>query len=76
MDEKMKANALAIGKQAEKDIAAAVEVANEKGFDAGVAFLMEQGISALSAPQMLGLALGTWEPVEYDENGKVKKIRN
>jgi hypothetical protein len=76
MDDKVKAEVLAFARQTQENIKAAAEIANANGFDAGVAYLVEHGSSPYTAPQMLGLEMGTWQPVEYDEDGKVKTILN
>lgn len=54
----------------------AVRIGKEKGFEAALAYLIEAGYDKATTPQYLGFLLGTWQPVEYDEDGNVKTIWN
>jgi len=54
----------------------AIALAKEKGMRQAKQFLRKHGLDSPDAEAVIGMALGTWEPVEYDEEGKIRLIRN
>lgn len=56
--------------------AQAIEIAKADGLEKGLAHLQAHGLDSPDAAAAIGMALGTWQPVEYDEDGNVKTIWN
>lgn len=54
----------------------AIALAKEKGMRQAKQFLRKHGLDSPDVKAVIGMALGTWAPVEYDDAGKVRLIRN
>jgi len=65
-----------VWEHSERIWAEAIRIAKKEGKGKALAYLEEQGCGGPDTAAMLGMALGTWEHITRDENGKIVMIRN